>query len=201
MDREDWDERYRTTELLWSGGPNQFVVDEVADLPPGTALDLACGEGRNALWLAEQGWTVTGTDFSPVAIERARRIAEDRGIDLDLRIADATTPVADGPYDLVLVAYLHLPPDARRAAHRHAAAAVAPGGTLLVVGHDVDNLTDGAGGPGDPAVLLTTERVTGDLEGSGLTIESSRQVTRDVETDDGTAVAIDTLVRATRPAG
>lgn len=200
MDSDEWDERYRATELLWSRGPNQFVADQVSELPPGAALDLACGEGRNALWLAEQGWQVTATDFSPVAIDRAQQLADDRGVALDLRVADATTPVAGGPYDLVLVSYLHLPPEERRRAHAHAAAAVAPGGRLLVVGHDRDNLEHGVGGPPDPGVLLAPDLVTADLEGTGLEVTTARQVTREVGTDEGPATAIDTLVVAVRPA-
>lgn len=197
MDATQWDERYAERPLVWSAGPNQFLIDEIAGLPPGRALDLACGEGRNALWLAEQGWRVTGTDFSSVAIDKARRRAEQRGAELALHVADATEPVTNGPYDLVIVFYLQLPADQRHAAHRNAAAALAPDGTLLIVGHDRENLDRGVGGPSSPEVLLTVEGVLEDLEGTGLTIERAEQITRDVDGEDGTmATAIDCLVRA-----
>ena len=75
MEREQWDERYRADELIWKVEPNRFLVEEVAGLVPGRALDLACGEGRNALWLAERGWQVTAVDFSAVGLEKARRLA------------------------------------------------------------------------------------------------------------------------------
>jgi 2-polyprenyl-3-methyl-5-hydroxy-6-metoxy-1,4-benzoquinol methylase len=86
--REDWDRRYSQPDLLWSATPNRFLVREVAELPPGRALDLACGEGRNALWLAERGWTVTGVDYSAVAIEKARRRSHDEGAEVDFACAD-----------------------------------------------------------------------------------------------------------------
>ncbi len=83
MEREEWDERYASHELLWHAEPNRFVVEEVGDLAPGTALDLACGEGRNAVWLAEQGWRATGVDFSAVALAKGRRMAEQRGVTVE----------------------------------------------------------------------------------------------------------------------
>ncbi len=197
MDATEWDQRYADTPLVWSAGPNQFLVGEVADLPRGRALDLACGEGRNALWLAEQGWQVTGTDFSPVAIDKARQRADQRDLDVAFEVADATDGAPDGRYDLVIVFYLQLPAEQRRAAHRNAAAALAPGGTLLIVGHDRDNLERGTGGPSSPEVLLDVDGVLADLEGTGLEVERAKQVTRDVEQEDGTvATAIDCLVRA-----
>lgn len=197
MDATEWDQRYADRPLVWSAGPNQFLTEEVADLAPGRALDLACGEGRNALWLAEQGWQVTGTDFSPVAIDKARQRAERQGLEVAFHVADATDPAPGGPYDLVIVFYLQLPAEQRRAAHRNAAAALATGGTLVIVGHDRDNLDRGAGGPSSPEVLLSVDGVLADLEGTGLEVERAEQVTRDVEQEDGTmATAIDCLVRA-----
>lgn len=199
MDARDWDERYGATDLVWSADPNRFVVEETADLRPGRALDLAAGEGRNAIWLAGQGWQVTAVDFSPVGVDKGRRLADAAGVEVAWLVADATTwePPAQG-FDLVLVAYLQLPPDGRRAAHRRAAEAVAPGGTLLIVGHDRDNLERGYAGPPDPEVLLDVDGVVADLEGTGLTIVAAGQVERPVDTDEGTRIAIDCLVRATR---
>ncbi|MFD0328131.1 methyltransferase domain-containing protein [Streptacidiphilus monticola] len=79
MDAEDWDRRYAAEELVWSAGPNRFVAEELAGLTPGRALDLAAGEGRNALWLAEQGWRVDAVDWSAVGLDKARRAAAARG--------------------------------------------------------------------------------------------------------------------------
>lgn len=200
MRPEDWDARYAGAELVWSAGPNEFVAAEVEDraLVPGSALDVACGEGRNAVWLAERGWQVTATDFSPVALAKAHTLADARGVALTTIEADATQPDAyPGSFDLVLVAYLHLPADALATALGRAAQAVAPGGLLIAVGHDVDNLTDGVGGPPDPAVLWRAEEIVAAL--IGLTALRAGQVSRVVGGGEGPATAIDTLVVATRP--
>lgn len=202
MDRSDWDERYRAAELVWRAEPNRWVAEEVAGLSPGRALDLACGEGRNAVWLAEQGWDATGVDFSPVGLDKGRRMAAERGVQVTWVEADARTWEAPSPFDLVVVCYLQLPEADRRAALGHAAAALAPGGTLLVVGHDRSNRDRGVGGPQDPAVLFTPDDVLADLQVSGVPIEVQRAevVRRPVETDDGPADALDALVRANVPA-
>lgn len=199
MDAAGWDERYGSRELVWSAGPNRFVEEELRGLAPGRAADLGAGEGRNAIWLAEQGWDAVAVDFSPVGLEKARELAERRGVTVETRVADLTTEELDpGSYDLVLIAYLQLTAATLTPIHRMAARALKPGGTVLVVGHDADNLEHGVGGPPDAAVLLTVEQVVSDLEAEGLSIQRADQVKREVETDEGTRRAIDTLVRAQR---
>jgi SAM-dependent methyltransferase len=197
VDSLAWDERYAGDDLVWSAEPNRFLVAEVETLPPGRALDLACGEGRNAVWLAERDWEVTGVDFSNVGLDKARRLAEARGVPARWELADVTeyTP-APQSFDLVIVMYLHLPEAARRVAFRHAAASVAAGGTLLIVGHDITNRSDGFGGPSDTAVLYGPEDVVADLD--GLEAVKAERVRRPVPTDDGEKIAIDVLVRAAR---
>jgi SAM-dependent methyltransferase len=197
MDAEGWNRRYATSELIWTAEPNRFLVEEVDGLRPGRALDVAAGEGRNAVWLARRGWDVTAVDFSDVGLDKARRLAENAGVTVELVCADATQPIG-GQFDLVVVLYLQLPADQRRPAYRNAADAVAPGGTLLVVGHDITNLAEGTGGPQDPAVLFTAADVVADLDGTGLTVVRAEAVKRTVPTDDGEHVAIDALVRAER---
>jgi SAM-dependent methyltransferase len=198
MDQTAWDERYAGPELVWGSGPNRFVAEELATLPPGRAIDLGTGEGRNAIWLAERGFTVTAVDFSRVGLARAAGLAAGRGVSVDWVHADLLdyqpTP---GGYDLVLIAYIQLPADSLTALARTAAAALAPGGTLLAVGHDRDNLSRGHAGPKDLSVLWTSEAVTAGL--GGLTVQQAGQVVRTVATPDGDRTAIDTLVRATRP--
>ncbi|HSP03763.1 MAG TPA: class I SAM-dependent methyltransferase [Acidimicrobiales bacterium] len=199
MDRDAWNERYEAADLVWTAGPNQTFADEVAGLEPGTALDLAAGEGRNAIWLATQGWTATAVDFSDVALDKARKLAEASEVEIETVVADVTTHVPPaGAYDLVAVIYLHLPEDERRLVHQRAAAAVAPGGTMVVLGHDTTNLTDGHGGPQDASVLYTPDDVVADLEGSGLTVTKAERVDRTVTTPDGDRTAIDALVVARR---
>ena len=198
MDQTAWDERYAGPELVWGSGPNCFVAEELAALPPGRAIDLGTGEGRNAIWLAERGLTVTAVDFSRVGLARAAGLAAGRGVSVDWVHADLLdyqpTP---GGYDLVLIAYIQLPPDRLTALARTAATALAPGGTLLAVGHDRDNLTRGHAGPKDLSVLWTPQVVTAGL--TGLTVQQAEQVNRTVTTPDGERTAIDTLVRAVRP--
>ena len=199
MDSHAFDARYAAAELVWSAEPNRFLVAEVSDLAPGRALDVACGEGRNAIWLAERGWDVTGADFSPTALDKARRLADGRGVTVRWLLADAVTdPVEPAAFDLVAVFYLQLPSEQRRTAFAAAAHAVAPGGTLVVVGHDTTNLTGGWGGPRDAAVLYSPDDVVADID--GLEVVKAERVERPVLTDDGPKTAIDVLVRAIKPA-
>jgi len=200
MEREDWNQRYEGKEFLWTVEANRFVAAEVAGLSPGRALDLAAGEGRNAVWLAEQGWTVRAVDFSDVAIEKGKQLAAARNVAdrVDFEVADlrAHEPEAHR-YDLVVLLYLQLPQAQLVPIVQRAARAVAPGGTFLVVGHDTENLTRGHGGPRHPDVLYTADEVVAAL-GEELTIEKAGPVERPVETDGGPKVAIDCLVRARR---
>jgi len=193
--RADWDARYAEKDLVWTAEPNRFLVEEVEGMAPGRALDLACGEGRNALWLAARGWTVTAVDFSPVALDKARRIAAHRGVEAEWVESDVLEYVPGrGRYDLVAILYLQLPEPELRGVLDRAAAAVAPGGTLLLIAHDVLNLTEGHAGPKDPAVLTTPEAVARALP--DLVIERADRVRRPI--DDAPRDAIDTLVRASR---
>jgi SAM-dependent methyltransferase len=198
MDAEDWDQRYRERDLVWSAEPNVFVEGEVGDLPPGRALDLAAGEGRNAIWLARRGWDVEAVEFSPVAIDKGRALAEREGVAVAWTLADLTAEPDLDAADLVLHVYLHLPPPAAERVLRHAAALVAPGGTLLVVAHARRNLAEGYGGPPDPALLPEPGEVAGVLAAAGLEVEHAGEVIRTVETDEGPRDAIDVLVRARR---
>ena len=190
MDAHAWDERYAAVEQVWSRGPNQFVAAALAGLPPGDALDLACGEGRNALWLAGLGWRVTAIDFSQVAVERGRGLAEAAGVQVDWRADDVLT--AELPdADLVVLAYLQLPADSRRAVVRRAWEALAPGGTFLLVAHDSTNLAEGTGGPQDASVLYTAQDVLADLDNHDPEVLTAERVARRVSADDGHGGSVD----------
>ncbi len=178
MDADAWDRRYADTDLVWSETPNQFVAEQLADLPPGRAVDLAAGEGRNAIWLARRGWEVTAVDFSQVALDKGRRLAGDTPV--DWQCADATAWHPTAPYDLALIAYLQLPAEQRRAAVRGAFAALRDGGTLLLVAHDSTNLLEGTGGPQDPAVLMSADDVLADLGGESFEVIRAERVARTV---------------------
>jgi SAM-dependent methyltransferase len=193
--REEWDRKYAEG-LVWSVEPNRFLVAEAEGLELGRALDLACGEGRNAVWLAALGWDVTAVDFSEVAIARSRERAAREGLEVDFICADLLDyrpePQA---FDLVLVFYLQIPAGERRVVLARAAGAVAPGGTFLLVGHDSLNLTEGVGGPKYPELLYTPDDIVRELP--GLEVEKAERVSRDVHGEE--RPAIDALVRARRP--
>ena len=203
MDRHAWDERYGTSDLVWSATPNQFLEAEVTGLASGRALDVACGEGRNALWLATKGWKVTAVDFSAEGIATGRRRAEEIGVSVDWVVADVVEWEPEpGAFDLVAIAYLQLPEEPLRTVLGHAARALARRGTLIAVGHDRSNLIDGYGGPQYPDVLWTVEEIEQGIGAGGVdvSVEKAEVVDRRVTTDDGERVALDTLVRVSRSA-
>jgi SAM-dependent methyltransferase len=195
--RERWNERYAAVENLWSAAPNRFLVAEVSELAPGRALDLACGEGQNGIWLAGLGWDVVGVDFSDVAIAKGRERAARDGVEIELLVDDLLAYEPDpSAFDLVLLLYFHLPPDDLRVVLTRAAAALAPGGTLLVIGHDRTNIEHGVGGPSDPTIQYTPDEIAAELP--ELEIAKAERVYRDVA--DADRPAIDALVRGRRPA-
>ena len=195
MKREDWNRRYAEEELFWSGEPNRFLVEEVVDLPPGRAIDLAAGEGRNAIWLAERGWRTTAVDFAETGLDKGRRIAAEHGIEIDWIQADLLEFDLGGAcFDLVLLFYLQIPWDEMRIVLGRAAKAVAPGGTFLLVGHDRSNLKQGHGGPSSEKVLYTADDVAGEL--AGLRINEAATRLRPVDHEGTIVQAIDCLVRA-----
>jgi SAM-dependent methyltransferase len=195
-----WDEKYAGIEFQPTLPPSGFVAAELTGLRPGRALDLAAGHGRHAVWLAEQGWQVTAVDFSRVGLDKARKLSATRGVDdgrVDWVVADLDDyqPTRDA-FDLVLMAYFQVGAVLRNKVLAEAAAALVPGGTLLVVGHDLTNLTEGVGGPRYPEVLYTPEEITAGLR--SLRIVRAGRVRRPVQHDGVPATAIDTLVRAER---
>lgn len=196
MDRSAWDERYAQQESVWGGSANVFVVRALEARVPGRALDLACGEGRNALWLAELGWRVTAVDFSAVALAKGRAQADAAGVSVDWVEADVTEfqPEA-GAFDAVVIAYLQLPVTVVKPVIARAAAAVAPRGVLIVVSHDAANLAEGVGGPQDPSVLHTVPQLVDAV--APLTVVQAERVERRVPGAD--RPALDALVVATRP--
>jgi SAM-dependent methyltransferase len=201
-DRKTYDELYRSAPAVWSGRPNRQLVVEAADLPPGTALDAGSGEGGDALWLASRGWRVTAVDFSPVALERgAAKAAE---LELADRIEwlhedlDVWTP-EERRYDLVTAHYLHATWTDRSRMFRRLAAAVARGGTLLVVGHLLgDDWVHGAHHAHDPGAMYTAEDVAAVLDaGEWDVVTEARE--RDPEATERTGNhAPDTVLVARR---
>jgi SAM-dependent methyltransferase len=136
----EWDARYNEREgAMWSGRPNGRLVAEVTGLSPGRALDVGCGEGADAIWLARRGWTVTAIDVSEVALSRAREAAQVAGTAVDWVCGDALqTPFPARSFDLLSMQYPALPKAAGEAAVRALLDTVRPGGLLLAVYHDLD---------------------------------------------------------------
>jgi SAM-dependent methyltransferase len=137
---EFWEARYADSDRIWSGKVNQALADIAAELEPGRALDLGCGEGGDAVWLAQRGWGVTGVDLSATAVARGRAAAAAAGLSpdrIELVAADLATWTSDNAYDLVTASFLHSWPVLipREEILRRATSFVAPGGYLLVVAH------------------------------------------------------------------
>jgi len=198
MDRDGWNQRYDAAELVWTAGPNATFAELAAELEVGRALDLGAGEGRNAIWLATRGWDVTAVDFSDVAMAKAAQLAAHAGVEITTVAADVADYEPPGEFQLVAVVYLHLPAAIRPIVHRRAASAVAPGGTLIVLGHDTTNIAEGYGGPQDRDVLFTPDDVVADIADIGLEVEQRVRVHRNVERDGVIHTAIDALVVAHR---
>ncbi|MGA8980456.1 MAG: class I SAM-dependent methyltransferase [Pedococcus sp.] len=197
-----WDERYAASHQVWSASPNAEVEAIIGGWKPdragqdrrgGRALDLGAGEGRHAVWLASLGWRVTAVDFSAVGLGKGEAEASRRGQRIDWVVADVRSwqPPEGQLFDLVLVAYLHLPEDVLSRASRW----LAPGGALVIVGHALRNLTEGVGGPSDASLLHTVEDLR--AASAGLEVERCEEVVRPTEDGD----AIDAVLVARRPVG
>ncbi len=190
MDAQGWDARYSDAELVWSQEPNQFVAQFVSELTPGSAIDLGAGEGRNAVWLARQGWDVTAVDFSAVGLEKARRMAFEAQVQLATVVSDAETFEPTYPVDLVLLSYLQVPDVLQTRVLRRIQHWVKPDGLVLVIAHDKSNVELGHGGPPDPGVCYTVEQTVAGLE--GMRIDFAQVMQRRV----AGAIALDTVVLA-----
>lgn len=196
--RAYWDERY-SGEQVWSGEPNPHLVTYASHLEPGTALDYGSGEGADAIWLAQQGWQVTGIDISTVALEGAASRAAQSGVEVTWQQADAFEWSAGETYDLVSAQFMHLPRQAVARLHRELAASVSPGGTLLIVGHHpVDDSHSPEGHPGeDPR--FTAEEVAATLDPAAWApIDTVRHEREWIDRDGIKAVAVDAVLCAVR---
>jgi 2-polyprenyl-3-methyl-5-hydroxy-6-metoxy-1,4-benzoquinol methylase len=199
-----WDDRYGSSGRIWSGNPNPLLVAAATELTPGAALDVGCGEGADAIWLASQGWHVTGIDISAVALNRAAGQAAIAGPEIADRItwqqADLfnwVPPAAQ--FDLVSAQFMQLPAAERASFHRRLAEAVRPGGVLLIVRHHPSDLDSGIGRPHHPELMFTAEQVASTLDPAewSITVAGARQ--REATTPDGVLVTIsDALLQATR---
>jgi 2-polyprenyl-3-methyl-5-hydroxy-6-metoxy-1,4-benzoquinol methylase len=215
MDAAGWDERYAKGQV-WSSEANRFFVDAVRghglDRPPAgaRAIDLGCGEGRNAIWLSLLGWSVTAIDMSAVGVDRGRAMAAAQDVDVDWIVADIEQwDLGSSAWDLVVLVYVHWPTAQRLPLMDRLVDAIAPGGHLVVVGHDRTNIEHGHGGPQNPDVLTTPAELSELLSARGLTVVEAHEVRRPVTLEPGhgsaatadaaPADAIDHVVVAHRP--
>jgi len=209
MTPEFWEDFYTASDAVWSGNPNPQLVANVGDLSPGTALDVGSGEGADAIWLAERGWQVTGLDISTVALDRAARRAALSGNQIADRItwrpADLLTwdptasPSVVGVYDLVSAQFMHLPRPVLQSLHRRLAATVAPGGTLLIVGHHPMDVATSTGRPAAPDMFYTAEEVAAELDPEHWQIVIADAPGRSATNPNGPSMMIrDAVMKAVR---
>jgi SAM-dependent methyltransferase len=196
VDAQQWDERYRDTPAPW-GGPNAILEPLLAELPPGRAVDLACGDGRHTAWLAARGWQAHGVDFSTEAIAQARRREAIPGASADAantgeasyEVSDVRTWQPAGAVDLVLIAYLHLPAEERAALLARALTWLPPYGRLVVLAHAYENLQYGVGGPQVAGILPRIEELATELRGAR--VHRLQHVGRSVEGREAIDVLVD----------
>jgi len=202
-----WDNRYSGHRHVWSGRPNPHLVAETSGLTPGRALDVGCGEGADAIWLAGQGWEVTGADISPVGLERAAGNARGAGAEIAQRITwrriDLFAPDAEwtspGSHQLVSSQYLHLLPESRRQSMQRLADAVAPRGDLLVCAHHPSDLEIPGLRPHMPELFCTPDELAAHLDAAEWEIVTAAAPEREVNGPEGTPVTIrDTVLHARR---
>jgi SAM-dependent methyltransferase len=200
---DKWNQRYALKEMAWSLTPNQFLVEELAALAPGEALDLGAGEGRHAIWLAQNKWRVTAVDFAVQGINRGKKLATHHHVEVEWICADLSSyPLGTAEYDLVIMIYLHIPGTERKVILGKAVDSLRPGGHFIYIGHDPRNIDEGQGGPQNPAVLCNAQELVQNLTGFRILTAQTRQRSVDQETGHGGSTqgfALDTIVHAIKP--
>jgi SAM-dependent methyltransferase len=198
FDAAFWDDRYRQRQAAWDDEPNPFLPEDIAGLQPGTALDVGCGEGSDAVWLAKRGWNVTAVDISQVALDRGRAADTDHLVTWQQADVLAWTPPADA-FDLVTMHFFHIPLDERTALFGRLAQAVRSGGTLLVVAHHISDLETTIGRPPLPELFYSADEVEAALTSGrwGILVSGTRP--RPATDPQMQAITIhDTLFKARR---
>ena len=192
---EFWDRRYREAERVWSPNPNALLAAFAGDLPPGRALDVGAGEGRNAIWLAQSGWSVTALDVSAVALDRAAARGREEVVELECVVADWREHEVDGPVDLVVISFMHPHPEERSRMFERTRSWLAPGGHLFTVG--VEAGEHGRRGPPDRDRLYTPERLREAL--AGFELLRCETVSYEGESRDGPRPVVDVVAIGRRP--
>lgn len=174
-----WDERYSDADYVYGTKPNDFLVQNAGRLPRGPVLCLAEGEGRNAVWLAQQGYRVTAVDSSAVGLEKAKRLAQDRGVSLDIICTDLAHYSIDPGYWAGIVSiFAHVPADLRRSLHRDVVNGLRPGGVLILEAYTPHQLAYATGGPKTAEMTMDLARLEAELE--GLVFDTAVECEREV---------------------
>lgn len=204
FDREYWEDRYSAAGQAWSGAPNEVLIALAAPLSPGRALDIGCGEGADALWLAQQGWQVTGVDIAQSALTKARTHAESVDQSAAARIdweQHDLTRWAPEPrsFDLVSSQFMHLPEPIRSTLFLSLAAAIAPGGSLLIVGHDASDVGHDSPHKGHLSELMFgVDDVLAAIESEDLVITFADSREREAPRTEASEFVHDVVVMARR---
>ncbi len=198
-----WDERYASKPAIWSGDPNPQLIAEAVSLRTGTALDAGCGEGADAIWLAEQGWRVTAVDISTVALERGAAQSHEIGDDVAKRITWQQVDLRTWKpqpefYDLVSAQFMQLPPAQRGDFYSRLAAGVASGGTLLVVGHSPTDMQTTVRRPQWPELYFTADEIASILDPALWSIAVREARPRESKDPEGNTVTVRDEVLAAR---
>ncbi|MFM6980444.1 MAG: class I SAM-dependent methyltransferase [Micrococcales bacterium] len=200
---EFWDRRYNTDEFVYTLTPNMFVIEFLGDLKPGKVIDVAGGEGRNSLYLAEKGWTAENVDVSLVGLNKWLKIAEERGVK-DRALANLSSgtdfKAKLAPADLGMIAYLQAEKKIIDASIANTAKQLKPGGMLFGVWHCRENLKDGYGGPQDPKVLPTAAELRETCEKLGLDVKVCENRDGLVQTKEGYKPSLVVVLQAYTPA-
>ena len=207
FDENFWDERYNDSDSVWSGNPNPQLVAQAAGLTPGRALDAGCGEGADALWLAQRGWAVTAVDISRIALQKAAQHASAQATSVAAAAGSIVfehhdllgwTP-PESSFDLVNAQFMHLPQADRDPLYARLAAAVAVGGSLLIVGHSASDIHSGARRPDVPDLFFTAADVAGALDQAKWRIGVAESRPRTAQNADGRPMTVhDEVMRAMR---
>ncbi len=177
--RSTWEQRYGTEEYLFGTEPNEFLRDSIALLPVGSALCLAEGEGRNAVFLAENGYDVHSVDLTEAGVAKTQRLAERRGVKVEAAVGDlADFDIGSARWDVIVSIFAHMPPVVRRDLHRRVIVALKPGGMFLLEAYTPQQVGRGTGGPSAPELTMTVEALRGELAGLELlhAVELEREV-------------------------
>ena len=196
-----WDDRYQGDEFVYGTAPNDFLRSQVERIPEGRVLCLAEGEGRNAVFLAEQGFTVTAVDLSSVGLAKARKLATERGVDIDTVVADLSDfRIEPGSWDGIVSIFAHMPPPGRRHLHRQVVAGLRPGGVLVLEAYRPEQLTYGTGGPPTAELMMDLDGLRAEL--AGLEFELAQETVRDVHEGPlhhGAGAVVQVLARKGNP--